>query len=75
MLPDSMINRIIQRFRNEHTILRGKGSGRPRVVTLQKREDVKQAVIANRRVSIRHLAPRVELSQATTHRLLRELNF
>ncbi len=24
-LPDSMINRIIQRFRNEHTILRRKG--------------------------------------------------
>ncbi len=75
MLPDSTINRIIQRFRNEHTILWRKGSGRPWNVTPQKREEVKQAVIANRRVCIWRLAPCVELSRATTHRLLRELNF
>ncbi len=36
---------------------------------------MKQVVIVNCRVSTRHLAPRVELSRATTHRLLRELNF
>ncbi len=74
-LPDSTINRIIQRFWNEHTILRRKGSGQPRVVMPQKREEVKQAVIANRQVSIWRLAPRVELSRTTTHRLLRELYF
>ncbi len=74
-LLDSTINRIVQHFWNEHTILRRKESRRPRVVTPQKREEVKQAVIANCWVSIRRLAPRVELSRATTHHLLHELNF
>ncbi len=62
-------------FLAEHTILRRKGSEWPQVVTPQKREEVKQAVIANSRVSIRRLAPRVELSRAATHHLLRKLNF
>ncbi len=74
-LPDTTINRIIQHFRNKHTILRRKGSWWPLVVTPQKREEVKQAVIANHWVSIRCLAPRVELSRVIIHRLLRELNF
>ncbi len=75
MLPGSTINQIIQQFRNEHTILRRKGIGWSRGVTPKKIEEVKQAVIANCRVSIRRLTPRVKLSRATTNRLLYELNF
>ncbi len=60
MLPDSTINRIIQRFQNEHTILRRKGS---------------ESCYCDRWVIIWRLTSRVELSRATTHRLLRELNF
>ncbi len=72
-LPDSSINRVVRHFQHEHTILRKNGSGRPSTITTHKRNEVKAIVDAMPRVSVRRLAPRVQLSKTTTHRVLRKL--
>ena len=72
-LPNSSIERIIKRFREDGTVMRRAGSGRKSVVTPEKRNLVRGEVEGNPRQSVRRLGQAVGLSRATTHRVLRGL--